>query len=81
MLSKRTKVDEEFRAFKVEWQNNFVFSNHLGRPTCLIFTKSIALNKESFLISSQVCFYVFGVRDLNRLLDQHLIKVMTVTVN
>ena len=69
------------RAFKVEWENNFVFVNHLGRPTCLVFTESIGLNKECFLISSLVCFYDFGVRDLNKLSDQHLIKVMTVTVN
>ena len=66
MLSKRKKVDEKFRAFKVEWENNFVFVNHLGRPTCLIFTEAIALNKECFLISSRVCFYVFGVRDLKK---------------
>ena len=56
MLSKRRKVDEEFRAFKVEWENNFVFVNHRGRRTCLIFTESIALNKECVLISSRVCF-------------------------
>ena len=53
----------------------------LGRPTCLIFTESIALNKECFLISSQACFYAFGVRGLNKLSDQHRIKVMTVTIN
>ena len=46
MLSKRRKVDEEFRAFKEEWKNNFVFVNHLGRPACLICYESIAVNKE-----------------------------------
>ena len=44
-------------------------------------TDSIALNKECFLISLRVCFYVFDVRDLNKLSDQHFIKVMTVTKN
>ena len=29
MLSKRKKVDEEFRAFEEEWENNFFFVNHL----------------------------------------------------
>ena len=46
MLSKRRKVDEEFRAFKEEWENNFFFVNHHGRPTCLICNVSIAVNKE-----------------------------------
>ena len=46
MLSKRRKVDEEFRAFKEEWKNNFFFVNHLGRPTGLICNESIAVNKE-----------------------------------
>ena len=81
MLLERRKVEKEFRAFKVEWESNFVFVNHLGRPICLIFTEAIVLDKECFLISSRVCFYVFGVRDFNKLSDQHLIKVMTVTVN
>ena len=44
-------------------------------------TKSIALNKEGLLISSRVCLNVFDVYDLNKLSDQHFIKVMTVTVN
>ena len=81
MLSKRRKVDEEFRALKVEWENKFAVVNHLRRRTCLIFTESIALNKECVLISSRVCFYVFGIRDLIEVSDQHLIKVMIVTVN
>ena len=44
-------------------------------------TESIALNKECFLISLRVCFYVFDVRDLKKLSDQHVIKAMTVAVN
>ena len=80
MLSKRRKVDEEFRAFKVEWENSFAVVNHLRRRSCLIFTESIALNKECVLISSRVYFYVFGVRDLNKVSDQYLIKVLTVRV-
>ena len=46
MLSKRKKVDKEFRAFKEEWKNGVFFVNHLGRPTCLICNESIAVNKE-----------------------------------
>ena len=46
MLSKRRKVDEEFRTFKEEWENNFFFVNHHARPTCLICNVSIAVNKE-----------------------------------
>ena len=46
MLPKRRKVDEEFRAFEEEWESNFFFANHFGRPTCLICSKSIAVNKE-----------------------------------
>ena len=46
MLSKGRKVDEEFRAFKEEWENNFFFVNHLERPTCVICHESIAFNKE-----------------------------------
>ena len=48
MLSKRRRVDEEFRAFKVEWKNNFVFVYHLGRPTCLIFAESIQARSQKF---------------------------------
>ena len=46
MLSKRRKVDEELRAFKEEWGNNFFSVNHHERPTCLICNASIAVNKK-----------------------------------
>ena len=59
MLSKRWKVDKEFRAFKEQWENNFVLVNHLGRPADLIFTEHIALNKQRFLIFFRVCFFMF----------------------
>ena len=46
MLSRRRKVDEEFRAFKEEWETNFFSVNHFERLTCLICNVSIAVNEE-----------------------------------
>ena len=54
MLSKRRRVDEEFRAFKAEWENNFGFVNHLGGPTCLIFTKSILVRNQKFAMGGLI---------------------------
>ena len=46
MLSKRRKVDEEFKDFKEKWKKYFFIVNHLGRPTCLICNESIVVDKE-----------------------------------
>ena len=50
MLSKRKKVDEELRAFKEEWENNFFFVNHLERSTCVICNKSITSQHKHFSV-------------------------------
>ena len=54
MLSKRRRVDEEFRAFEVEWENNLVFVNHVGRPTYLIFTESIQARSQKFAMGGVI---------------------------
>ena len=46
MLSKRRKVDAECRVFNEEWKNKYFFMNHFGKPTCLICSVSVAVNKE-----------------------------------
>ena len=46
MLSKRRKVDVECRVFNEEWENKYFFMNHFGKPTCLICSVSVAVNKE-----------------------------------
>uniref|UniRef100_A0A8C8VQ74 Uncharacterized protein n=1 Tax=Pelusios castaneus TaxID=367368 RepID=A0A8C8VQ74_9SAUR len=46
VLSKRRKVDAEYRAFQEKWKNDFFFWNLNDKPTCLICMQQISVPKQ-----------------------------------